>query len=112
VHDSDDYPHTIWRATADLLNTYHRDRGFFLPAESVALRKYIAVSLDFHGLRRRFGRSICATAPLPFPAIPNRASHPLSKMVSWQEGMRPGALAVEGAIFEHRNADMLDPWPK
>jgi hypothetical protein len=47
---------------------------FLLPAESVAPRKCIAVSFDFHGLRRRFGRSLCAIAPLPFRAVPNRAS--------------------------------------
>jgi len=33
------------------------NRGFFFAAENVAQRKCIAVSSDFHGLHRRFGRS-------------------------------------------------------
>jgi hypothetical protein len=80
------------RAAAGLPRRPGRNRGFFLPAESVAPRKCIAVSFDFHGLRRRFGRSIRAIAPQPF-----------------QESMRPGFGGRRGDFFEHRNADMLDP---
>jgi hypothetical protein len=88
-------PILVRRAAAGLLRRRRRNRGFSLPAESVAPRKCIAVSFDFHGLRRRFG----SLGPRKRPPLP------------FLESMRPG-LAVEGAIFEHRNADMLDPWPK
>jgi hypothetical protein len=83
------------RAAAGLLRRRRRNRGFFLPAESVAPRKCIAVSFDFHGLRRRFG-------PLGLRKRPRCRSRRACARAS----------AVEGAIFEHRNADMLDPWLK
>jgi hypothetical protein len=30
----------------------------------------------------------------------------------FQESMRPGLGGRRGDFFAHRNADMLDPWPK
>jgi hypothetical protein len=80
-----------------------------LPAESVARRKCIGIPSDFHGLHRRFGRSRCAIARAVVPGHPEkRASQALLETVPGQASMRPDS-AVEEAVFDDQNADMLDP---
>jgi len=77
-----------------------------LPAERGAHRKCIAVSSDFHGSRHSLRRWRRAIAALPFRTI-RKAGFAGFVGDGSGAGEHAAGSAVEEAIFEHQNADML-----